>query len=70
MRSSLEKTNKEQEASYKVKRRTVDLLPDADDNLTKLEVRLKTFLKDLFPKKFVFYIENQIIFVKFAMLKL
>ena len=51
MRSSLEKTNKEQEASYKVKRRTVDLLPDADDNLTKLEVRLKTFLKDLLPQE-------------------
>lgn len=49
MRSSLEKTNKEQEASYKVKKRTVDLLPDADDNLAKLEVRLKTFFKDLLP---------------------
>lgn len=51
MRSSLEKTNKEQEASYKVKRRTIDLLPEADDNLAKLEVRLKTFLKELFPQE-------------------
>ena len=58
MRSSLEKTNKEQEASYKVKKRTVDLLPDADDNLAKLEVRLKTFWKTYCPNKFVLYIEN------------
>ena len=31
--------NKEDEEAYKVKKRTADLLPDASNNITKLEVR-------------------------------
>ena len=31
--------NKEEEEAYKVKKRTYDLLPNADENIAKLKVR-------------------------------
>ena len=34
----LQRKNKEEEDSYKVKKRTADLLPDASNNIAKLEV--------------------------------
>ena len=34
--------NKEEEESYKVKKRTHDLLPNADENIIKLKVRTST----------------------------
>ena len=32
-------TNKEKEEAYRVKKRTIDLLPDADNNIAKLQVK-------------------------------
>ena len=34
----LQSQNKEKEDAYRVKKRTVDLLPDADNNISKLQV--------------------------------
>lgn len=36
----LQRKNKEEEEAYKVKKRTADLLPDASNNIVKLEVRV------------------------------
>ena len=36
----LEKKNKEKEEVYKVKKRTANLLPEADENTEKLQVRI------------------------------
>ena len=33
-----EKSNKDLEAAYRVKKRTIDLLPNAEQNLTRLQV--------------------------------
>ena len=38
------RSNSEKEASYKVKKKTIDLLPNAETNITLLQV-LKNFLK-------------------------
>ncbi len=35
----LEVKNKELEEAYKVKKKTLDLLPDAENNITKLQVK-------------------------------
>lgn len=38
----LEKKNMEDEVNYKVKKRVMDLLPDADNNIAKLQVTTAT----------------------------
>ncbi len=38
----LEVKNKEIEEAYKVKKKTLDLLPDAENNITKLQVTRNT----------------------------
>ena len=35
----VEKGNKEKEESYRMRKRTLELLPDADSNIAKLQVR-------------------------------
>lgn len=37
--STLAQQNQDKEESYKVKKRTLDLLPDAENNITKLQVK-------------------------------
>ena len=37
-----ERNNEEQEDSYRVKKRTMDLLPDAENNIAKLQVRMSS----------------------------
>lgn len=37
--STLLQQNQEKEESYKVKKRTLDLLPDAENNITKIQVK-------------------------------
>ena len=36
--STSDKQNKEKEEAFKVKKRTMDLLPDAENNIAKLQV--------------------------------
>ena len=36
--------NSEKEETYKVKKKTLDLLPDADNNIAKLQVRVAAFV--------------------------
>ena len=40
-----EAENKEEEDAYRVKKKTYDLLPNADDNIAKLQVRKAIQLK-------------------------
>ena len=37
--------NSEKEETYKVKKKTLDLLPDADNNIAKLQVRVTTYVQ-------------------------
>lgn len=37
--STLLQQNQDKEESYKVKKRTLDLLPDAENNITKIQVK-------------------------------
>lgn len=50
----LQKKNKEEEDAYKVKKRTVDLLPDASNNIVKLEVCSVNWLYTIFCKQLSF----------------
>lgn len=36
--AAVQQQNKEDEASYRTKKKTIDLLPDAENNLAKLQV--------------------------------
>ena len=38
--SELEKSNSERKDAYKVKKKTMDLLPDAQNNIAKLQVKI------------------------------
>lgn len=38
LKTQQEARNKEEEEAYRVKKRTYDLLPNADENITKLQV--------------------------------
>ena len=40
LQADKEQNNKEEDEAYKVKKQTIDLLPNADDNIAKLQVHL------------------------------
>ena len=49
--------NAEQEESYKVKKRTIDLLPDAENNIAKLQVRVVRLLLCTLTLKFYIFLK-------------